>query len=182
MNEYRRELRKRGRTQKKNECMSGSPVPSSRPAPGSPRRQRKRPRDSARWRRTASVPPGVRVAPRSPPGMSRHRGLGYPAHDRVGSHIDGEDPRQLLDALGNQPRRWSKYMPENRSSPHRKARRTQRLTQWYQGVSLSAGADSSEKIRRNKVSDNRFPAGPLGRPDGSSPCSSIARRRSLSVW
>ena len=34
-------------------------------------------------------------------------------------------------------RRWSKLLPLAASCPHKKARRTQRLTTWYQGVSAS---------------------------------------------
>ncbi len=34
-----------------------------------------------------------------------------------------------------QPRRWLKFLPVKLSSPHKKARRTQRETTWYHGVS-----------------------------------------------
>lgn len=42
--------------------------------------------------------------------------------------------------------RWSKLLPLTASCPHKKARRTQRLTTWYQGVSASEIRDERGRV------------------------------------
>jgi hypothetical protein len=45
-----------------------------------------------------------------------------------------------------QPRRWLKFLPVTVSSPHKKARRTQRETTWYHGVSDKDTRDDRGRV------------------------------------
>ena len=45
-----------------------------------------------------------------------------------------------------QPRRWSKFCPVAVSCPHKKARRTQWLTMWHHGVSVSETRDERGRV------------------------------------
>ena len=58
------------------------------------------------------------------------------AHDRVGGHVDGEDRGQLADA-GFYPAPAMVKV---------KARRTQRLTTWYHGVSDNETRDERGRV------------------------------------
>ena len=71
-------------------------------------------------------------------------------------------PDGLAIGVHLRQRRWSKLLPLAASCPHKKARRTQRLTTWYQGVSASEIRDAFYFYFQVGATTQRLPADGFG--------------------